>query len=622
MKPYLFRLSFLLAIFVLTPAPTWAATDAQSPEISAADLQAQVSFLASDECDGRLTGTPGVTRAANFIAASFQRAGLKPIGKDGTWFMPFEFVSGVRKAEGRNTLAINRADGGGGFEPATPGADFEVLTFSGDGKVESSIVFAGYGLVEPEGSNEAYNSYKYIDVSGKTVLVLSDLPEDITPERRQQLALYAGTRYKAKIAADLGAVAFLVVTGPNSPYAGELPKFNETDRTSAVPIPATAISIALADRLLAASGTDIKTLQTMLDGGEINPHAESKLAGIQLQVEIAIDHVNSTCRNVVAAIPPIGGCEEYVLVGAHYDHIGHGAGLGSMARPGEENQIHNGADDNASGTSVVMELAAALAAERHGADESKPQRGVIFACWSGEELGLIGSGRYAADPAVPLDKTVAYFNFDMVGRLKDNKLVVQSVGSSPLWRGLIERRNVPAGFNLSLQDDPYLPTDATTFYTNGVPALSFFTDLHQDYNRPTDDPDTLNYEGMERIAKLARQLIVDAMDPAKDVEYTLVKRAKTESRGGGRRAYTGTVPDMATGGIKGVRLSAVSAGSPAEKAGLAGGDIIVSFAGKEINNLQDYSDALTGAKIGEPVEITVEREGKRLTLSITPDVRK
>ncbi len=609
-----------------------------APAVSADDLQTDVAFLASDECGGRLTGTPGAARAGAYVAAAMKQAGLQPAFTDG-YFQPFEFTAGVRMLDDQTRLEV--IDASGATQPAGLNVDFSPRTFSANGSVEGEVVFAGFGLVEPASAGQGYDSYASLDVKGKVVLALADLPENVTPERRQELALYSGDRYKAKLAADRGAVGFLLVTGPNSPNPGKLVAFRTEDRTSAAPIVAASITGDLADRLLAGAGADLKKLQDMLDGGQLNPHAMIS-PGSRVRLSVQLGRVRKTCRNVVGLLPPTGECDQYVMVGAHYDHIGTGEGLGSLAKAGEENQIHNGADDNASGTSVVLEIAAAVAEARgmvtnseggmgpqsgpvkassSDASDTRPQRGVIFALWSGEELGLVGSTHYAEHPVVPLDNVVAYFNFDMVGRLRDNKLILQSVGSSPAWRGLVERRNVPAGFSLALQDDPYLPTDATAFYSKGIPALAFFTDLHEDYNRPTDDADTLNYVGMERVAMFARRLIEDVSKPDFEVAYARVEQSAPRPERGGRRAYTGTVPDFAASDKTGVRLSDVRPGGPADQAGIKAGDIIVEFAGQPINNLQDYSDVLMGVKIGQPVNLTVERDGQRITLTITPTAR-
>jgi Zn-dependent M28 family amino/carboxypeptidase len=334
-----------------------------------------------------------------------------------------------------------------------------------------------------------------------------------------------------------------------------------------------------------------------------------------------------------------------VVVGAHYDHLGHGES-GAMKRAGEEEQIHHGADDNASGTAAVLALARELAVVGRGvptaprsnrsdaaeladasprrAGDSAPYlgRGLIFAFWSGEEMGLIGSSHFVEHPPVALTNIIACFNFDMVGRLRDNKLMLQGLGSSTAWRRMIEKRNVAAGFNLTLQDDPYLPTDVTAFYPRGIPVLNFFTGSHDDYHRPTDTAEKINYEGLERIVKLARGLLADTLAATQRLDY--VKVASSNQGGGSRdnlRAYLGTIPDYATE-VAGVKISGTRGGSPAEKAGLKGGDVIVEFAGQKIANIYDYTYALDAVKIGVPIQIVVLRGGERVTVQATPEARK
>jgi hypothetical protein len=250
------------------------------------------------------------------------------------------------------------------------------------------------------------------------------------------------------------------------------------------------------------------------------------------------------------------------------------------------------------------------------------KRGLIFCFWSGEEMGLLGSAAFVGKPPVPLEKMVAYINFDMVGRLREDKLSMQAVGSSKLWRKLLEKRNVAAGFSLALQDDPYLPTDVTSFYPKRIPVLNFFTGAHEDYHRPSDTADKVNYEGMERIAKFAEAIIRDVATAPERPDYGRVE--KIEKEGGSRdtlRAYLGSIPDY-TQEVKGVKLQGVRGGSPAEKGGLQGGDTIVEFAGQKIANIYDYTYALDAVKIGQPVKITVERDGKRVEVTVTPEARK
>jgi hypothetical protein len=223
---------------------------------------------------------------------------------------------------------------------------------------------------------------------------------------------------------------------------------------------------------------------------------------------------------------------------------------------------------------------------------------------------------------VDRSKIAAYVNFDMVGRLRENKLTLQGVGSSKVWRRLIEKRNVAAGFNLVLQDDPYLPTDVTSFYPKRIPVLNFFTGAHDDYHRPTDTADKLNYEGTERITKFAQQIILDV---ASSPERPDLARVERSDQGGGSRetlrAYLGTIPDYTTE-VKGVKISGVRGGSPAEKGGIKGGDVLVEFAGQKIANIYDYTYALDAVKIGQPVKLVVEREGQRVELKVVPEARK
>jgi hypothetical protein len=249
--------------------------------------------------------------------------------------------------------------------------------------------------------------------------------------------------------------------------------------------------------------------------------------------------------------------------------------------------------------------------------------GVVFAAWSGEELGIIGSSYFVGHPTVPIERVAAYLNFDMVGRMKDNTLILQGAGSSPAWKGMIEKRNVVAGFNVKLQEDPYLPTDVTAFYPRRVPVLAVFTGSHEDYHRPTDDADKIDYDDMERIARFAFDLVMDLEAADARPEYAEVKRSKEQS--GSRaamRVYLGTIPDYSEGDLEGVKLSGVRSGGPADKAGMQGGDIVVECAGKEIKNIYDYTYAMDALKIGTPVPIVVLRDGKRVTLTVTPEARQ
>ncbi|MFH0983351.1 MAG: M28 family peptidase [Planctomycetota bacterium] len=606
--------------------PPQEAKPGLEPAITRNDLYAQVKYLASDELEGRMTGTEGTRLAAEYIAARFKEAGLEPLGDNGTYFQEFPFPAGLEMVKDKNQL---RSMGPLEVKASKYRLDqeFRPLSFTANDHVTSLMVFAGYGLVVPaEQGQPAYDSYAGLEVQGKFVLVLDDVPQKLPTEQRIRFSLYSSPRYKALQAKQRGAKGFLLVVGPATPGAGELLPLSRT--SSDVGIVAASITPAVADRLLDEASVTIGKLQTMLDGGEIPPACRvvaPKLTWVELLTELK--HKEGRCRNVLGLLPAAGAgpvTDEYVLVGAHYDHIGHGEGDGSRAHAGEEGQIHNGADDNASGDATALELAAALADARKRGQNNGPQRGIIFACWSGEELGVIGSTHFARHAPCPLERITAYVNFDMVGRLRDGRLVLQAVGSSPDWPRLLEKVNIVTPLNLVLQDDPYLPSDTHEFYPAGVPVLSFFTDIHDDYNRPTDDADTLNYAGMEQIGRFAGRLLVELARNPQRPSHAEVKRATPGDLGGGgrRRIYTGTIPDFVGSDIPGMKISGVQGGSPAEKAGLKPGDVIVKIAGQEIKSLEDYSVVLGALKPDESVEIVVSRDQEEVRLQITPTVRQ
>lgn len=594
-------------------------SDTFSPEITRGDLEKEVGFLASDKLEGRLTGSPGAKMAAEFIAGYLKKLGLQPLGDNGSYFEKFDYTAGMKLREGANHLTIADA---AGTQSYTVNKDFLPLAFTENGEVEGEVVFAGYGLSIPGKGGDAADSYTGLDVKDKIVLVLRYVPEQVSVERRQKLNMYAGLRYKALIAREHGAKGLLVVSGPNSPRAGALVPLKYDQSGASSGIVAASINQAVAEKLFALAGKDLQEVQSQLDVE--NPHFDGTFAIPNVKVKLAcgVERIKKFDNNVVAMLSANdAGAKETVLVGAHYDHLGHGE-MGSLAHKGEEHEIHNGADDNASGTAVLLELVDYFSKLR----KEKPalfKRNLAFAFWSGEELGILGSSYFADHPVFDLQNMVAYINFDMVGRLKDNNLILQGVGSSTYWKKIIEKRNVVAGFNITLQDDPYQPTDVTAFYPKGVPVMSFFTGAHEDYHRPTDDADKLNYDDMVRVANFANLIIQDLLKNEAPLDYVKVQRTKSES--GSResmRAYLGTIPDYVSEGNGGVKLSGVSGGGPADKAGLKGGDIIIELAGQKITNIYDYTYAIDALKIGVPTKVVVLRDGEKVALTITPEARE
>ena len=575
-------------------------------------LESHVTTLASPEFGGRLTGTEGERRAAAYLAEQLAALGAEPLPGEDDLLLDFEFTSGARDTG--STIRIETEGGAAAFSDHT---QIQALGFSDSTEVEGEAVFAGYGIRVPDSQDFGYDSYATLDVSGKIAVVLRYVPEDLEGEARSILNRYSGLRYKALTAREAGAVGLLVLTGPRSPNAGETIPMAFDTAAAGSGVAAASIGGEVADALFAGTGRELEEIQKSFDDG--NPHnAGFELPGVRVALKTEIERERGTAQNVVAVLP--GGKAEslarpWVVVGAHYDHLGRGRGGNSLARPDEKDAIHLGADDNASGTAAVLAAARQLRDLGH-------DRNVALAFWSGEELGLLGSADFVDDAVIRADDIAAYVNLDMVGRVRDNRLTVQAVGSSPDWAGLVEAANVPVGFDLGMQTDPYLPTDTSSFNNAGVPTVNLFSGSHEDYHRPTDTADRINYDDLERVARFAALLARRAANRAEPLEFAKVER--TLQQGGSRdtvRAYTGTIPDYASE-VEGLLLGGVMEGGPAAEAGLQGGDVIVEFAGQTIANIYDYTYALDAVKVDEPIEVVYVRDGERHTTTLTPRARR
>lgn len=580
-----------------------------------ATTREHVQMLASDKLEGRQAGSQGERQAAAYIASQLARLGAKPLPGREDLFLPFEFTAGTR--DGGSTLGVAKPGAPSGGTRYADTKHVQALSFSDNGDVSGPVVFAGYGLVVPEAQGFGYDSYATLDVKDKVVLVLRYFPEDADPKSRQILARYADLRYKAMAARQRGAKALLVVTGPRSPNAGETIPMSFDTALAGSGIVAASISAEAAAQIMGQSGKTLEAVQKEFDSG--NPHvAGFTIPDTTVTVHTAVEREKQQGRNVVgylpATVPAAGVDKPWIALGAHYDHLGRGSHGNSLAEKTEAGQIHHGADDNASGSAAVLAVAEALAKQPR-------RRNVLLGFWSAEEIGLIGSNAFVNAPPVPATDIAAYFNFDMVGRMHDNKLTLQAVGTSPTWRKLIEQANVAAGFDLVLQDDPYQPTDVASFNQAGVPSLAFFTGTHADYHRPSDTADKINYEDLDRVVQFAATLANRIGENAEAPQFTKVDQP---TQGGGRagvRVFTGTIPDYATE-VKGLLLGGVIGGGPAEQAGLQKGDVIVELAGQSIANIYDYTYALEILKVGEPVKVIYTRGGERRETTLTPGARK
>ena len=594
--------------------------------------RAHVEFLASDALEGREAGSQGERLAADYITEQLARIGALRLPGRADLLMPFEFTAGSRDAG--SSLVISRGTASSNPGASLPGnrmfsepTEIRSLSFSDDAEVTGPVVFAGYGLVMPESQDIGYDSYAALDVTDKIVVVLRYFPEDADQQTRAVLARYAGLRYKAMAARQRGALALVVVTGPRSPNAGELVPMTFDTAIAGSGIPAASISGAVADALFtsAPAGTpgdptsqrSLRDVQQELDSG--NPHvAGFALPDITLSLKTAVARERQTARNVLAYLPATTDADAvekpWVVIGAHYDHLGHGGKGTSLASQDEATAIHHGADDNASGTAAVLAIAESLAQQPRG-------RHVLIALWSAEEIGLVGSNAFTAAPPVPLDQIAAYVNFDMVGRMQDNKLIALATGTSPSWGRLLERANVAAGFNLVVQPDPYQPTDVATFNQAAVASLAFSTGAHVDYHKPSDTAAKINFEGLDRVVTMAAGIVRSIANADQAPQFTKVDQPVSRGTVAGLRVTTGTIPDYTTE-AEGLLLGGVIGGGPAEQAGLMEGDIIVEIAGQTIANIYDYTFALELLRVDEPVKVVYVRGGERRDTMLAPAARR
>jgi len=616
---------------IVEPTPTEEDRSTPAPEqakgllpINSRGLRIHLDTLASEKMEGRLTGTEGERRATEYVASIFQWLGLTPAGDNGSYFQTFQFTGGVslgsdnelrlRSETGEQTYAVN--------------TDWRPLSSSKIGVFESAeAVFAGYGIVAPAAEgNGTYDSYAHLDVTDKWVVVFRYVPEGVSPQARQHLNRYASLRYKTMVARDKGARGIIFVSGPQSKVKEQLIPLSFDASMASSSIAAISVSDTVAEHLLQSSGKTLAELQAELDSGA--PSSGFAAPGVSVAASVDIVQEKRTGRNVLARLPAgqTAG-KTAVVIGAHVDHLGRGEGTSSLARDGEKGQIHYGADDNASGVAGLLEIAQTLT-QAKAKGELRLQRDVVFAAWSGEELGLLGSSHFVRtvngsgpEPTALTPGIAAYLNMDMIGRMKD-AVVLQGVGSSSVWLPEIERLAVPLDLPVTLQQDSYLPTDATSFYLKGVPVLSAFTGAHADYHTPRDTAEKINGEGATKIARFMAAVARSVATRTEPPDYVAATKPPTTIGRVAVRAYLGTIPDYTPSDTVGVKIAGVVKGGPADQAGIVGGDTIAEIAGRKIENIYDYTYALDGLKIGVPVEMRVIRQERPMILKVTPGSRE
>ena len=491
---WLLRPAVLLALLA-------GVVSAAAPSIRPEALLAHIKFLASDDLRGRGNGSDGLEQAAAYIAARFEAAGVRPGGRNGGWFQPFELTTGFRVGEG-NSLVVRvgaqsiRLPLGESYYPlaATPTDGPSAATTDLTGL---PLVFAGYGISAPALD---YDDYAGLDVGGKAVLVFSHEPQEHLPDSRLNGArpLNEATLIgKAGAARSRGARALLVVSDPTHHVdQADYRLFSIDSDAEDREIPVLRISREALAPLLRA--WDLDGVAATIDRDLIPRSRALPDASIDYAQRLSVKR--QTVRNVVGVLDGSDGArkKEAVVLGAHYDHVGLGGRFSST--PERTGEIHNGADDNASGVAALIEIARAAAADR-----SRFPRSLVFVAFAGEERGLFGSAHYTSAPAVPLADTVAMLNLDMIGR-SNGRVDIGGLDASPLLKVDIDASARIAGIDADRGGPEAGRSDDSSFINRHVPALHFFTGFHGDYHRPSDDWDRIDAAGAARVATLALEL--------------------------------------------------------------------------------------------------------------------
>ncbi|HET7704832.1 MAG TPA: M20/M25/M40 family metallo-hydrolase [Thermoanaerobaculia bacterium] len=595
----LFRLLFLFTL----------ATPAVMAEDLARRFESDVRVLASEEMEGRGLGTKGIEKAASWIEARLRQLGLRP-AFNGSYRQKFDVKTGVVLADGNQISTTNVKTA---TKKNVPAADWTPLGFSSSGKFDSPVVFVGYGIEAPP---LGYRELEGVDLKGKVALMLRYEPQEKdegSPFDGRKPSRWSATRYKVLQARERGASAVIFVTGPLQDEGKDrVPVLKNDGPESAAGLPVLQVKNSLAQEWLKAGGIDLLQFQKDVDR-DLRPR--SRELPVRITGNVAVRNTFADAVNVAGVLPGRGAlANEVVVLGAHYDHLGMG---GERSMKPNVQAAHLGADDNASGTAAVL-----LAAERlrDQLRDVPSHRTVLIALFSAEESGLAGSGYMVANPPLPMDRVVAMVNLDMVGMLRDDKLMAFGSESAPEWRNLVERLGKDVKLNITASGDGYGPSDQTSFYAARIPVIHFFTGAHERYHTPEDRVETLNHTGGAKIVELTTNVVATVARGEVTPQYARIAAAPAmqgDSRGYG--AYLGTVPDYsamdATSG--GVLLGDVRPGGPAELAGIKAGDRIVEMAETRIENLYDMTYALQDHKPGETIDVVVIRGGERKTLKAT-----
>jgi hypothetical protein len=580
-------------------------------ELSPAEYLDYIKYLASDQLKGRATGSPELEKAASYIAKQFKTWHLKPLHGD-SYFQDFEVTTSARLGPHN---ALRSADSDLKLQQ-----DYVPMNLSSAGKVTGPLVFAGYGITAPEYN---YDDYSGIDAKGKIVIVLRHEPQEFDDKSVFEGKVYTAHSQifaKAVNAKMHGAVAIVFVNDlhahPND--KDELDKFGTTEGPANAGIAVLQVKSSVASQWFRLTGKTLDGIAKAIDA-DLKPRSFEFPEKGHYTIDVDIQREVKTVHNVGAYIP--GETSEYVILGAHYDHLGLG-GQFSLA-PSMTGTVHPGADDNASGTAGVMELA------HWFSQQPKHKRGILFLTFAGEELGLLGSNYYVNHPEMPLQNAVAMINMDMIGRVRDQKLYVGGVGTGTTFKKLMDDVNGRYNYHTDLTEAGYGSSDHTSFTTKQVPVLFFFSGLHADYHKPSDTWDKIDapeaVKLLDMISGVIEKLEDDPVRPqfvrVADPHPVMADPTAHSGKVSGYGPDFGSIPDFAEI-PNGVRFADIRPGSPAAKAGLKAGDILTEFDGKPIQNLYDFTYALRAKSPGQVVLVKVLREGQTIEAKVLLTERK
>ena len=596
----------LFALVLSTVNGTLSAQTATTAE--AQRIVDHVRILASDSCQGRGPGSGGIEKAAAYVMSQFQSIGVRPAGR-ASYGDPFTLTTGIKLSEPNAvsfSVVIERP--GVPVDQTRPitigwklGADYQPYGFSESGTAKGEVVFAGYGL-----STSSYDDYAGVDVKGKIVVVIRGLPG--WADGDQTLRQLATVRSKTTVARDKGALA-VVFVNKNGDSADVLSRFGLDRLGKNSGILAIQARRSTCAKVFPPKGTSLFVAESEIE--KTKKPKSFVLANVTASVSVALAFEESTTSNIIGVIEGTDPAlkNEYVVVGAHYDHIGMGD-ENSLAASNEPS-IHYGADDNASGTAGIIELARAVSA-------SPLKRSVLFMAFSGEEKGLLGSKHWVTTPTVPLDRVVAMINLDMIGRLKDGKLNVQGVGTCSRWPAVIDSAKKGLPLTVTTTADGFGPSDHSSFTGKGIPVLFFFTGLHGDYHRPSDTWEKINADGEVTVLSMVERSLRIIGDTPERPEFAkgADKPASTQSSSMALKVTFGVVPDYSDD-PQGLHITGVKPGSPAEKGGLQSDDIITAMGATTIKNIYDLMAALGTFKPGDVTTVKVLRDGKPLALTVS-----